>query len=86
MEVFLKEAKAVSKTIATLSGSVKRKVLLAMAQGLRDNIQYILKENKKDIEAGKKNKLSSALMDRLLLNEDRVKNMADAIEQIATLK
>ena len=86
MEDFLKEAKAVSKTIATLSGSVKKKVLLAMAQGLRDNSEYIIKENKKDMEAGEKNQLSSALMDRLLLNKERVEGMADAIEQIAALK
>ena len=86
MEDFLKEAKAVSKTIATLSGSVKKKVLLAMAQGLRDNSKYIIEENKKDMDAGQKNQLSSALMDRLLLNEDRVEGMASAIEQIAALK
>ena len=86
MEDFLKEAKAVSKTIATLSGSVKKKVLLAMAQGVRDNSKYIIEENKKDMDAGQKNQLSSALMDRLLLNEDRVEGMASAIEQIAALK
>jgi len=86
MEDFLKEVKTVSKTIATLSGSVKKKVLLAMAQGLRENSEYIINENKKDMEAGEHNNLSSALMDRLLLDKDRVEGMADAIEQIAALK
>jgi len=86
MEDFLKEAKNVSKVIATLSGSVKKKVLLEMAKGLRDNSEFIINENKKDMDAGEQNKLSSALMDRLLLNEDRVEGMAVAIEQIAALK
>jgi len=86
MEDFLKEAKAVSKEIATLSGSVKKKVLLAMAQGLRDNSEFIIAENKKDMDVGEQNNLSSALMDRLLLNSDRVEGMASAIEQISVLK
>ena len=86
MKDFLKEAKAVSKEIATLSGSVKKKVLLAMAEGLRDNSEFIIAENKKDMDAGEQNNLSSALMDRLLLNSDRVEGMASAIEQIAALK
>jgi len=86
MEEFLKEAKNVSKTIATLSGSVKKKVLLAMAEGLRENSEFIINENKKDMEAGTSNELSSALMDRLLLNNERVEGMASAIEQIAALK
>jgi len=86
MEDFLKEVKDVSKAIATLSGKVKKKVLLAMAEGLRDNSEFIIDENKKDMDAGEKNNLSSALMDRLLLNSDRVEGMAKAIEDISALK
>jgi len=86
MEDFLKEVKDVSKVIATLSGKVKKKVLLAMAEGLRDNSEFIIDENKKDMDAGEKNNLSSALMDRLLLNSDRVEGMAKAIEDISALK
>ena len=54
MEQFLKDAKDASSIISTLSGAVKNKVLNKMAEALIDNIEYIEKENKKDIEAGKK--------------------------------
>jgi len=86
MEEFLQQSKNAMKTVATLGGSVKNKVLKQMAQALRENSNYICEENNKDMKAGEKNELSSALMDRLLLNEDRVEGMASAIEQIAMLK
>ena len=86
MEQFLKDAASASKIISTLSGEKKNKVLNKMADALIENITYIEQENKKDIEDGKKNNLSSALMDRLLLNEDRINGMATAIKDIASLK
>jgi len=57
-----------------------------MAQALRDNSTNLVAQNKKDMEEGEKNKLSSALMDRLLLDESRIDSMAVAIEEIAALK
>ena len=86
MEQFLKDAANASKIIATLSGEIKNKVLNKMADALIENITYIEEENKKDISDGELNNLSSALMDRLLLNEDRINGMATAIKEIANLK
>jgi glutamate-5-semialdehyde dehydrogenase len=86
MEQFLKESKNAMKVVSTLSGKIKNDLLRQMSQALRDNMQYICEENQKDMIAGKKNDLSSALMDRLLLNEQRVEGMAKAIEEIAMLK
>ncbi len=86
MKNFLVDAKEASRIISTLSGAKKNDVLKQMAKALIDNIKIIEDENKKDIKDGKKNNLSSALMDRLLLNETRINGMADAIMQIASLK
>jgi len=86
MDQFLKDAKDASNVISTLSGAIKNKVLNKMAEALIDNITFIETENKKDIENGKRNNLSSALMDRLLLNKERIKGMATAINEIASLK
>ena len=86
MEQFLKDAKNASGVISTLSGAVKNKVLNKMAEALINNITFIEEQNKKDMEAGKINNLSSALMDRLLLNDERIKGMATAIKEIANLK
>ena len=86
MEQFLKDAKDASGIASTLSGAIKNKVLNDMADSLLENISRIENENKKDIESGKENNLSSALMDRLLFNETRISDMATAIRDIAALK
>ncbi|MEA3512362.1 MAG: aldehyde dehydrogenase family protein, partial [Campylobacterota bacterium] len=86
MEDFLKKAKKASSIISTLGGDIKNKVLLDMSKALIENCDFIVEENKKDMEFGLKNSLSSALMDRLLLNKERVDGMANAIKEIVALK
>jgi glutamate-5-semialdehyde dehydrogenase len=86
MQQFLEEAKKASNIISTLGGNIKNKVLNDMADALVANKDFICEENKKDIQLGEKNNLSSALMDRLFLNEQRIQGMANAINEIATLK
>lgn len=86
MESFLQEAKASSRVLATLSGREKNRILNEMAQALRDNTNDLVKANSLDMADGEKNNLTSALMDRLLLDESRVEAMAVAIEDIAALK
>jgi len=86
MEDFLNKAKASASILGTLSGAVKNNILMQMATALEQNKEEIIEKNTIDIDAGIKNNLSSALMDRLLLNDDRIKGMADAIRQISALK
>jgi glutamate-5-semialdehyde dehydrogenase len=86
MEKFLTEAKEASRVLSVLSGAEKNRVLKEMATALRANTMDLLEANALDIEEGKKNSLSSALMDRLLLDEERIDAMAVAIEEIAALK
>jgi glutamate-5-semialdehyde dehydrogenase len=86
LEQFLQEAKKASSVVATLSGTQKKKVLHDMADALLANSDRIEDENKKDIEAGKESNLDAALMDRLLLTEARIADMATAIKEIAALK
>jgi glutamate-5-semialdehyde dehydrogenase len=86
MEAFLQEAKASSRVLSTLSGADKNRILREMAQALRANTSDILKANALDMKDADENNLSSALKDRLLLDEGRVDGMAVAIEEIAALK
>lgn len=86
MESFLKEAKEASRVLMTISGAEKKRILLEMAQGLRDNTEALIKANALDMKAGEESNLSSALMDRLLLDAKRIEAMAVAIEEIAALK
>jgi len=86
MTEFLKEAKQSSRIVSQLTGKEKNKILLQMATALRENNKNIIEENKKDMVNADKNNLSSALKDRLLLDENRIDAMAVAIEEIAALK
>lgn len=86
MEKFLEEAKASSRVLATISGREKNRILYEMAKALRDHTGDLINANALDMADGKKNNLSSALMDRLLLDEFRIHSMAVAIEEIAALK
>ncbi len=72
--------------LASVSTSKKNDALLDMAKGLEANIQKIIDANEKDLKAGQKNKLPSALIDRLRLNEKRIKEMAQSLRAIASLE
>lgn len=86
MKFFLEKAKSASRILNTLSGSDKNKILKEMATALRINTKTILEANALDMFDGEKNNLTSALMDRLFLDEKRINLMAVAIEEIAALK
>lgn len=81
-----KMAKQASKQLALLSSEDKNKAILAMANALESKISMILQENNLDMENGRKKGLTSALLDRLLLTTERIKQMADGLRQIANLK
>ena len=86
MEKFLEEAKNGSRILNTLSGKEKNRILKEMADALRENTADLIVANAIDIADGKKNELTSALMDRLFLDAGRINSMAVAIEEIAALK
>ena len=82
----LQKVKNSAKKVATLKGGIKDKILLEMADNLENRTDLIIKENQKDLEYAKNANLNSALVDRLLLNETRIKAMANALREIASLK
>jgi len=80
-----KSAKSAAQTLATLSTATKNDALLAIANALTDNADFILAENEKDLENGRTNGMSESLLDRLALSTERITAMADGIRQIAAL-
>ena len=86
MENFLKEAKKSSRILNELSGAQKNKILHQMANSLRSNTMNIIEANALDMRDADANDLSSALKDRLYLDEKRIDAMAVALEEIAALK
>ncbi|WP_243370283.1 glutamate-5-semialdehyde dehydrogenase [Geotalea sp. SG265] len=79
------EARAASIAMARLSSAAKNELLLRMAQALEDNARSIIEENAKDLAAGEQKGLSAAMLDRLMLNEARIKAMADGLREVAAL-
>ena len=80
-----KRARAAGHALANLDANQKNAILRAMAAELRSQAIGILSENAKDLEEGRENGLSSAMLDRLRLNESRLEAMADGVEQVAQL-
>jgi glutamate-5-semialdehyde dehydrogenase len=86
MVKFLTEAKRCSSIIATMTSKRKSDILVQMADALIQNSQKIIAANKKDLEQAKSMELSSAMLERLLLDEKRVAAMATSLKEIAQLK
>ncbi|BBA71609.1 glutamate-5-semialdehyde dehydrogenase [Geobacter sulfurreducens] len=79
------DARQAAIAMAKLSASAKNELLLAMAGSLVRNTVQLVEENRKDLEAGEAKGLSAAMLDRLMLNEARIKAMADGLREVAAL-
>jgi glutamate-5-semialdehyde dehydrogenase len=79
-------AKLASRKLNLLSTEQKNKILLAMADALTKNKDEIIFRNEIDVEAAKESGLADALVDRLLLNEKRVAEMARGLKEVAALE
>jgi glutamate-5-semialdehyde dehydrogenase len=80
-----KEAKAAARKLAFLSTEIKNRALLNVAQGLLDRQDEILAANKIDYDQAKASGMSEAMLDRLLLSEERLESMAQDTRSVAAL-
>ncbi len=80
-----KQARAAAYRLAQLSHGEKNAILRAMAAAIREAIPSILTENARDLATGAAKGLSSAMLDRLRLDEKRIEAIAAGIDQVATL-
>ncbi len=76
------KAKIAAATLAT-AGEKKNQALEAIAKALKEQSAKILEANKIDLENGKQNGLSQALLDRLMLNEARIEGIAQGVLEVA---
>ncbi|MBR2401278.1 MAG: glutamate-5-semialdehyde dehydrogenase [Lachnospiraceae bacterium] len=80
-----KQAKAIKGTIGILDTNTKNKVLAKVADALVKDSAYILSENEKDLKNGRENGMAEGLLDRLMLTEERISQMAEGLRQIVAL-
>ncbi|MGF1747635.1 glutamate-5-semialdehyde dehydrogenase [Vibrio cionasavignyae] len=80
-----RDAKQASFALATASTAQKNQALHIIADELEANLPAILAANAIDINLGREAGLTEALLDRLLLNEQRLKGIADDVRNVITL-
>ena len=85
MTQLARDAKAASRALAQLATAEKNACLLAMADAIAKNSDAIKAANAIDMEAGRATGLSSAMLDRLNLDDKRVAAMADGLREVAAL-
>jgi glutamate-5-semialdehyde dehydrogenase len=78
-------AREAARLLATTSSAKKNEALLAMAEQLHGQSESILAANTLDLEAGRKNGLSEAMLDRLKLDAKGLTSMAEGIRTAAAL-
>lgn len=80
-----KKAKQTLTFMSQVTTEQKNNALGIIADMLEENIEKIVSANNVDIENGRQNGLNDGLIDRLMLNADRIKAMADGAHQVASL-
>ncbi len=79
------KAVAAKDFLATITTQQKNRALAAIAARLRENSKTIIAANQKDLARGRENGLSAGMLDRLMLNEERINGIAEAVENVAAL-
>ena len=80
-----RQAKQASRQLAVAPTTVKDQALMDMADALEAGSQRIIAANRLDLEQGEKQGLTAALLERLMLDEKRIKDMAQGLREIAAL-
>ena len=72
-------------SLSSSEGQVRNAVLRSMANLLWENKDFILTENRKDIEKAEENGIKKAMVDRLALNDKRIKDICDSVLEVISL-
>ena len=80
-----KRAKKAERVLMTAGSEQKNKALGFIADALVENTQYIIEENKKDIAAAREKGMSESMLDRLMLDEKRIRGISDAARELIAL-
>ena len=78
-------ARAASLKLAVASTEAKNRALLTLAEKIESSIPALIAANARDLEAGRAAGLSSAMLDRLTLNDARIRQMAQGVREIVAL-
>lgn len=85
MNTLGQQSRSASHQLGQLETAQKNECLLQMAQDLEEHTAAILTANQKDLDQAKENGIPDPMIDRLRLTDDRIKEMAEGIRQVAAL-
>ena len=85
MQTLGARARRAAAQLSRAETAAKNNALLAMAVAIEQAREQLIEANKKDMEAGQRDGLDAALLDRLLLNPERIADMVEGLRQIASL-
>ncbi len=85
MRAVAREAKKAARTLANLATAVKNELLLGMADRLQQQAAALTEANERDLTAARERGLSAAMIDRLVLDDKRIRAMADGLREVAAL-
>jgi len=85
VDELVKQARQASYKLANLTTAKKNRALMNMAKAIIKERKFILGENKKDVVAAKKAKLNKSFIERLTLNDKRLKEMSTSLKEVAQL-
>ncbi|MFX0560241.1 glutamate-5-semialdehyde dehydrogenase [Tepidibacillus infernus] len=80
-----KKAKEIVQSLGILSTATKNQALLMIADQLEKQSEYLIHENKRDIEEARSADVSQALLDRMILNEKRIHEMAEGLRLLVEI-
>jgi len=81
-----KNARKASQILTLANSDLKNSALEAMAVDIEKNKENILEENVKDVEKAKANNISKSFLDRLILNDERIKSISDGLREIIKIE
>ena len=80
-----RSARDSSYGLAKISNNKRNKAIFFIAESIENNIKMLLEANAKDVESANNKNLSSSLIDRLMLNEERILSMASSMRVITEI-
>ena len=81
-----KNARKASQILTLANSDLKNSALEAMAVDIEENKENILEANIKDVEKAKANNISKSFLDRLILNNERIKSISDGLREIIKIE
>ncbi len=79
------QAKVAGREVSRANSGLKNSALLAIADELASQTEFLAQENAKDLLTGKEKGLDAALLDRLELTPARIQSMIDGLHEVAAL-